>query len=221
MLPMIRLLLLPSMDFNRPAEEVLIDLIYISTKFKVNIHHIKFGLPMELDQRPDIDNDENTFINIKIDPLYDNRFSGANGVMYRRLPFEEVEVKVPMEIKIDHYPFFPEELLPQINVKYGLKLTVNDIDNTEHPSLDIPFKLKISPNSLIWIGALDPHLSFGGLDLAGLILNKNLNGYDRTGGIPLSSVLRVTELIGFESHVHPPLVLDVSLNGFKEYLAPP
>jgi len=217
---MIRLLLLPSMDFNRPAEEVLLDLIYISTKLQIPIHHIRFGLPMELDQRPDDDNDENTYIDIYIDPLFDDRFAGNNGVMYRRLPFSEVEVKVDMEIHIDHYPFMPEELLSQINVKYGLKLTVKDIINEEHPSPDIPFKLRISPHSLIWYGSLDPNLTFGGLDLAGLVLNKVLPGFDKTGGVPLTSVFKVTELEGFESYVHPPLVLDTALNGFNEYQAP-
>lgn len=209
------------MDFNRPAEEVLIDLIYMSTKYRINKHHIKFGIPQELDQRPDIDDDENTFISIAIDPAYDDRFSGANGVMYRRLPFDSLEVKVEMNIRIDHYPFYPAELLSQFNVKYGLQLTIADIDNTEHKTLDVPFVMKISPTSLIWFGSIDPGLTYGGLDLAGLVLNKKLNGYDKTGGIPISSILKITDLIGFEYYEHPVMVLDPLLKGFKEYSETP
>lgn len=218
--PFITLALLPDMDFNRPAEDVLIDLIYISTKFRVSKHHIKFGLPMELDQRPDIDDDENTFIPIAIDPAYDSRFAGSNGVMYRRLPFDSLIVKVDMKIRIDHFPFYPEELLSQFNIKYGLQLTVADIDNTEVTSIE-GFKMKISPTSLIWIGGIDPELSYGGLDLAGLILKTKLAGFDKTGGFPIADYITNKVLAGFEFYVHPPLVTDPLLKGFKEYSETP
>ena len=70
-------------DIGKTNIELLTDLIYETNKLRIPEDKIKYGLPMDLDTRPDNLYDHNTFVPFKIDPDYNYHL--ANPVSYTHL----------------------------------------------------------------------------------------------------------------------------------------
>lgn len=207
----------PHYDLNRPAIDILLELIYTTNRVLFFKGHIEFGDPVELDQRPDDDYDANTYIPITVDPLVDDRYRGTTGVMYRRIPLTELEVKSPIIIALDHFPFFPAEVLPLFNKKFGTKLTAEDIDNTEYDDPNKKFVLR-TKNSVVYFGERETEVLFGNVDLVHLLNVVKLPGFGIKAKVNLVTALFNKNLPGFESYPHPELVMKTDLSGFREYV---
>ena len=73
-------------DIGKTEIQLLMDLIYESAGIRVPQQKIVYGKPQEMDFRPDVADDPNTFIPVVIDQDYDDRFTPTsnNGLLYRR-----------------------------------------------------------------------------------------------------------------------------------------
>lgn len=138
-------------NLNRPAVEILIDLIYQWNQYSLNKDHVKFGLPMALDQRPDDSTDENTYIPVVIDPTYDDRFEKSTGFLYRRLPFSDAGIATVHADVVP--PFSAQQLVDRINAETGLQLTASDLQDITYTTATGFVTLKAGANSLVWQGS--------------------------------------------------------------------
>lgn len=169
-------------DFNRPSEEIALDLIWIHNQYRVPKEKIKFFVPMELDQRPEITDDPNTFVPVAIDDQFDDRFSGdgENGFMYRRLPLEMGITPNGPQIHPPQFPFRTYEVLDQINQQLNLQLTEQDVLDIEYTEGMDKYELFVNPHSLVWVGST--------------IIDVGEAG-------PGESLVTVTDLSGFNQYV--------------------
>lgn len=142
-------------DINKTKEEILMDLIYESTGQRIPLPHVRFGKPQELDQRPDLKFDPNTFIGARVNPRYDNRYNSAgSGFMYRRRSIiEHMRGCVFDGVAPAQLPFRVSELLPQINHCLPYPISAEEIVDYEYTTLEEAadgIKLKAHPDSLLW-----------------------------------------------------------------------
>ncbi|BCM95213.1 hypothetical protein [Burkholderia phage FLC6] len=140
-------------DFDRPEDEILCDLVYVSNKYKLPPPMVVFGTPQELDQRPDIEDDPNAYIPAKINPKFDHRmFPNETGFLYHRIPLAALRVVDNSIIQPLAIPFKTYDILDQINQQLGVRLTENDLENTEYTTMDDDFVITAKPTSKIWTG---------------------------------------------------------------------
>lgn len=137
-------------DFARPSFEVALDLLYIENQYKLYKERTKLGDPQELDVRPDEIWDANTYTTIRIQDNFDDRFTGKNGLNYRRMGFNEVGLTVipvlPRDVML-------HELLPLINEMYQLGLAPDDVmDMVLSKGYKGSVVLRAEPKSLAYVG---------------------------------------------------------------------
>lgn len=146
-------LLLEQRDFNKPSKLLALDQIWAFTGIRIRPDKIKLGKAEVLDQRPDIDYDENTFVPAEIDFAEDVRFTTENGFLYRRFSLAELANGRPLVILDPPSTFTVEDVLDQINMSWDAQLTLEDLDNTiVYRSTDETFVLETNEGSLAWYG---------------------------------------------------------------------
>ncbi len=169
-------------DVGKPREEVLMDLIYEETGNRIPLDKVNFGKPKEVDQRPDLKFDSNTFIPARINPQYDTRFAAPGcGFMYRRRPIAQHCAECdPFVVMPAVLPFKVWDVLGQINEYLPYPIGQDDVINTEYTELaelTNGLLLKAHPESLLWCGSspitIDPRLLNG----VPLITNLRLDGF--------------------------------------------
>lgn len=139
----------PEGFFDRPVRFVLLDMIYIWNKIRIHEKDIKFYKAKKLDQRPDRDDDPDSYIDVKIKLNTDRRFQGNNGFMYKRVPLSEVITNDVVEQLT--FPFYVHDVLPLINAGCRTNFTKRDLYNDyfETPSEEV--KIRAKPASQIWV----------------------------------------------------------------------
>jgi hypothetical protein len=139
-----------SHPFDRPTEEILMDLIYRFNQYRTPLDKIRFGNPEKLDIYPGILTDENTFVPTKVVELYDDRFDGRNGFLYRRISLTELVEDMSVVFDVPPFPFRMSVLLPFLNQKFHVQLTKREIKDTLVRS-PADFVLYANQYSLVWI----------------------------------------------------------------------
>lgn len=140
-------------DFDRPEDEILCDLVYVTNKYKLPPPMVVFGTPQELDQRPDIEDDPNAYIPAKVNPKFDFRLvPRETGFLYHRIPLAALRVVDDSVITPLAIPFKTYDILDAINQQLGVQLTENDLENTEYTTMDDDFIITAKPTSKIWTG---------------------------------------------------------------------
>lgn len=146
-------------QFNRPEIEILLDLIYIHNRsYKLQPHQVTFDgfIPLEIDIRPDILDDENTFLRAVVDRNVDHRLDPSNtGFLYRRLPLAALKNSSGFQIVPPPLPFRTYDILDQINQQLGSQLTENDLENLEYTTLEEILTIRAKKTSKVWIGFRD------------------------------------------------------------------
>lgn len=169
--------------FNRPSEDIALDMIYRSTGYKGIRENCTFGLPDALDQRPEIHDDGNTYCPVIVDEVTDDRFYTdfikKNGFVYRRLIMSEfLQPTNDLPIIPTTFPFKAHDVLDQINRILNTQLTTKDIENIEYIDLRAEFIIiKAHKHSLAWIGGIDILVDLRGFIGNLLIPNFVLNGF--------------------------------------------
>lgn len=143
------------MDYNKPAKELLLDLVYESNGIRFGVDDISFGPPEALDPRPDLDWDPNTFVPVEVVESVDVRYEGETGFMYRRAPINEVTPVVgALPVKISAYPYQTLDVLAQINAYLGLALTPDEVINDTYTDASMPLIVRVADTALCFIGEI-------------------------------------------------------------------
>lgn len=169
-------------DIGKTREELLMDLIYETNGQRIPLDKIKFGIPREVDQRPDLDNDPNTFIPVTIDSSYDDRFGvGVGGLMYRRhdlsLYMKDVDLTVITPLSL---PFTIQDILEQVNDQLPYPIDPLEVINYEYKTIEqaeFGVTLKARDGAYIWFHGVHFQVNTGLLDGSPLISNTNLDGF--------------------------------------------
>lgn len=168
-------------DFNRPSKLIALDLIWAFTGYRIRENKIEFLSVKELDHRPDIPDDENTFARIEIDGTEDTRFSGNKGFMYRRLPLNEIPGASDLVLIVEGPTFTLSDVLDQINDYLQTQLTTDDLDDSKTYDSNIRLnEIKASPGSLAWVDSISFKVTR--LDHDGLFGNAEIDGFHQYQG---------------------------------------
>lgn len=137
--------------FDKPEKELLLDLVYMSTHCRVPADKITFKEPPQaLDQRPDLDDDSNSFIGFKLKQGWNDELLGENGLMYRRVPLHEATRNQAVDNLT--FPLTIYGILPQINAQLGMRLTQKDVYNATYLTQTTVITVRAKPGSLNYIG---------------------------------------------------------------------
>lgn len=140
-------------DIGKTDIQLLTDLIYETNKIRVPEDKIKYGVPSDLDTRPDKKYDHNTFVPFKIDIDWNYHLARQTGFVYRRRNFADYFEGIEFTVEIDHFPFHVVDLLPQINEHLPFPLKPEDIQDYIFDERDtFTFDLIANPKSYIWTG---------------------------------------------------------------------
>lgn len=172
-------------DIGKTNIELLTDLIYETNKLRIPEDKIKYGLPMDLDTRPDNLYDHNTFVPFKIDPDYNYHLANQTGFVYRRRGFAEYfeDYELP-PLNITKFPFRMVEMLPQINAHLPFPLQPEDIVDYEFTDTDaVQFTLRANPNSYIWTGGVAVRYNPPDPNFFKLVPKPFLPGFLQYGGV--------------------------------------
>lgn len=181
-------------DFKRPNPEIVCDLIYIAVGYRLETWAVKFGKTKELDPRPDIEDDPNSYIPAKVDPKFDYRMKPGNtGFVYMRVPLAAIRPVDDELIQPLAIPFTTYDILPQINKQLGLALTRDDLENIEYTTMDDDFKIVAKPDSMVWIGWRNITVLGGGKKYL-LFPDYLLNGFNSAPQVPADKLAGLTQI---------------------------
>lgn len=169
-------------DIGKTKEELLMDLISEWLGERIPLDKIKYGLPEELDQRPDLPYDPNTFVPAKVNIQYDERYSEmGSGFMYRRRSIVEhlagCDLSTITPLKL---PFSIHDLIEQINKCVPYPIDKDDLVDYKYETkedYENGIRIQAHPHSYLWMDGETVKIDDRWID-----------------GIPL---LTVTRLIGF------------------------
>ena len=176
-------------DVGKTKTEVLMDLIYEATGRRIPLDKVKFGRPREVDVRKDLIYDPNTFIPMRVDPGYDNRYNTPEtGVLYRRRSLKDHLKDVDFsKVYVVQYPVRVSDLLDQINTQLKYPISEGDVQEFQYdtPEQIEKFGLYImaDPDSVLWFDG-GPMM---GVDVDGrpkLITVTHLLGFYKYGEEP-------------------------------------
>lgn len=161
-------------DLNKPAKDILLDLIFFSNGIRFNDSEVGFGAAQALDATPDNPGDPNTFIPIFVPDTVDERYEGNTGFMYRRIGIDEI-TPVGTDISVPSFPTTTYELLPILNAYYGTQWTQDDLVNYTYLAAVNPLTITFQPGSLCYYGTgvAGPVV----LDLSQLVNQTDLDGF--------------------------------------------
>lgn len=145
--------ILMTCNFKRPAVDILCDLVYYSNGYRIPPPRVKFGTPMELDPRPDIEDDINSYIPAVVDPNFDARLDpNETGFLYTRIPLGAIPMAENTVITPPALPFKTSDILAQINLQLSTQLTMDDLEEDEYTSTDVSVVLRAKATSQVWAG---------------------------------------------------------------------
>jgi hypothetical protein len=169
-------------DIGKTKLQLLTDLIYESTGLRVPLCAIKYGNPSELDARPDILTDPNTYIPIRVCDCYDAKLFGPNrGFLYRRRYLIDHFSGVDLDLEFTDWPTTLHQIiLEQINPQLRYPLNIDDF--VDYPIVDEftdSLTIQAASNSLFWIGSVVVGMSPPGSSNFILVENRSLDGFNQ------------------------------------------
>lgn len=143
-------------DIGKSDIEIMMDLIYETNRLRIPEDHIKYGVPTVLDQRPDIATDENTFISVKIDPDYDNRYAAVEGFLYRRVELGAYFENIDITITATAFPFTIRSIWDtQVQPFLPFPIDKKDVEDYLFTSLTATtVNVNGAAGSLLWCGTV-------------------------------------------------------------------
>lgn len=139
-------------DIGKTKIQILMDLLYESTGLRTPEDKIQYGHPKALDARPEVLDDPNTFIPVRIDQNYDDRLSRQSGFLYRRRDIGTHFKDRPIQLSFPRFPITLHEIiLEQMNPQLSYPLDVTDFIDYKitDPETDT-LKIVAHPESFIW-----------------------------------------------------------------------
>lgn len=167
-------------DLGKTKIQLLMDLLYESTGQRIPEHRIKYFEPSELDARPDVPTDPNTFIPIRIDPTYDYNLSQLAGFLYCRRELASHFAGIDLELEFTEFPTtLHEVVLNQINPQLTYPLDCTDFVDYEITDVNTTsLNLVAKKGSFIWIGKASVAISPPDTGFYILVDNPYLTGFN-------------------------------------------
>jgi hypothetical protein len=161
-------------DLNKPAKDILLDLIFFTNGIRFNDDEVNFGPPQALDATPDNPGDPNTFIPIFVPDTVDERYEGNTGFMYRRIGLDEI-TPVGTAIVVPSFPVTTYQLLPVLNAYYGTQWTQDDLVNYTYLAAVNPMTITFQSGSMCYQG--EGIAGPIGVDLSQMVNDTALSGF--------------------------------------------
>lgn len=162
-----------TLDLNKPATQIIIDLIWRSNGISFEYDTLDFGVPKAIDSPPPWA--ANTVVEITDNLMESERFTGSTKIAYRRLPLSELVPCSTDPIALPAFPFQTTDLLTAINAAYRIQLQPSDVVNVTYQDLASPFVVVAADVALCYIGTLTPTTS--GPPLQTIVTDPNLDGF--------------------------------------------
>ncbi len=172
-------------DLGKTEIQLLTDLIYESTGVRIPEERISYGDPSELDARPDVELDPNTFISAKIDPTYDYGLSVRQiGFLYRRRYIAKHLEGIQFTLKFNRWPMRLSDIVSeQINPYLRYPLSTKDYVDYEITDRNTSrLKIAANPKSLFWIGSQSMAIMLPGTELFKIVDIEELTGFNQYYG---------------------------------------
>ncbi len=156
MRPSIELMNMARFKYNKPASQILNDLIFAANGFMLPPTGVTYGTPVAIPSPVGHYSYLNTAVSVSIPYVPGVQNWGEKTFFYSRLNLANM-VAVPnaVPITVASYPTDTYTLLPQINAYYGLQLTAADVADVVYEDAAQSFILTALPGSLIVIDALN------------------------------------------------------------------
>lgn len=140
-------------NFDRPEIDILCDLVWHGTGYRIPPTRVKFGIPKELDARPDIEDDANSFIPASVDVSFDSRMSKTvSGFLFTRVPLGALPIVPNSPITPPSLPFKTSDILSQINRQLATRLTMKDLEEDTYTVATSNVVIRAKVGSKNWIG---------------------------------------------------------------------
>lgn len=162
-----------SLDLNKSATQIIIDLIWRSNGIWFEYDTLDFGVPVAIDSPPPWA--ANTVVEITDNLMESELFTGSTKIAYRRLPLSELVPYSTDPIVLPPLPFQTTDLLAAINAAYQIQLQPSDVVNETYRNLAGPLTIAAAPTALCYIGSFTPN--FTGPNLEAVVTNPTLDGF--------------------------------------------
>ena len=167
-------------DIGKTELELLTDLIYESTGQRAPQCAIEYGKPVELDARPDILTDPNTYIPFIACSCWDTRLSSKpTGFLYRRRYLTDHFSGIDLHLEFTTWPTtLHQVIIDQINPQLHYPLRIHDFIDYEITDENTnSLRIEAAKHSLFWTGSVT--ISIPPPDSSNFILveNRSLDGF--------------------------------------------
>ena len=163
-------------NYNRPSEQILYDLLYYTGGAWLPKDSLSFGAPQPWGPIAGDPYQRDTQLDVTVGPGAHPRQRGTATIRYRREDVGTMPVLVDVPIEVESLPFTTHQLLPQLNLRYGLQLGPADLLNeTFWGSVD-GYSLHVAPGSLVWRGTFFVETTYKDRPLSEILLVRELSG---------------------------------------------
>lgn len=163
-------------NYNRPAEQILYDLLFYTGGAWLPKDSLSFGEPRPLGPFPGDPYQRDTILEVTVGPAASDRQRGSVSIRYAKLNLGEQPQVVEGDVQVTSFPFTSHQLLPQLNALYGLQLDVVDLVNVVYREPSAEYAVQADPKSLVWRGGLTFTTNYVEVSLADIWLVTELSG---------------------------------------------
>jgi hypothetical protein len=143
-------------NYNKPAVDILRDLIYATNGFMLPATGVLYGTPLVVTPLVADPYQRDTVIEVSMDPSVPYQpWTGHRTVLYKRLSLANMVLPMGVTpIQVAALPTTTYAMLAVINAYFGLQLSEADVQNTTYTEANA-FLLSAAPGSLAFEGSLD------------------------------------------------------------------
>lgn len=142
---------------GRPSEALALDLINYFNQTTLDTFDFSYGRTGVVDQRPEILDDQDTFVPVVVDLSQDSHYTPHNdfrqdGFLYKRLSIEELVAGRALSVIAPAPTYTTWDLLGQLNHQLQSQLSHRDVVDAHHSATDAQVLVRIAADSLAWTG---------------------------------------------------------------------
>ena len=172
-------------DFTKLPEAILIDLINYDNNTSFVPGLLSFGIPHTLVNDVRV---RNTSLQVSANPI--SNLSGSVVVYYNRVDLNVVPGIRSIDFLIPEGVSRVADIIPLINSRFGIRLTIYDIENDFLPTLTdnyAGFSIITDASSLVWVNRLDIRIKRatpGTIDLSTVFTTHDLDVFQYAPPLP-------------------------------------
>lgn len=158
---------------NKLGKDLILDVINRTNTSSITFMDVDFSLPQNI---PSAGSGRNT--TVLVTALPNSRYKGERRVYYWRLPIDQVISEQYRRFPVEGSPTNTLQLIQEVNNRYGLRLTAEDIvveeiDTSQKP---VDISIRIKSGSYAYIGEVTLNVVAPAIDLSDIITIDLLEG---------------------------------------------